>query len=588
MLIDLSEQPPARQVGAKAARLGWLMRRGWTVPPGFVVPFALTDRLTAPVPAAAVQELQDLLVGRVQPAVPYAIRSSADAEDHGERSFAGQFLSVLDVTGLDGVLAAIQEVVASVGSDRVRDYAQHVGLDPGALRMAVIVQRMVPPVASGVAFSRDPVTGTDQVVIEAVAGRGDLLVGRGVTPQRWVVGRRALLAEPDAPVIPRGVAQEIATTVRAVAAACGDPVDVEWVWDSARLHLVQCRPINGLADGARIWSSRMAKDMLPGLIPPLVWSVNVPVLSTVWSGLIEEALGPPRLDPDDLVRPFGYRAYFNMGAFGEVFRSLGLPRDALEELRAGTGRAAMRPAMSALLPRAPRLTRFGLRLLTWDSRVLPEAAEVERIRRRESGQHLAPLSDAALLARVDRLRALLGRAGRLNIVTPLLADAVAAAMRRAAERRGVDPGTVDPGQDLPGVRGLDPAHALVAMKPGDSVAGPPSWTGSVICPTARTTAPTRPGPSSPRSCITWWVDRGGTCLNARRGTPVRPALGTAGLAASGPRVGLVEGGGPQTVARAGRTHLRARVCPAAARRSSRPATGWSRARSYAGATTSSC
>ncbi len=39
MLIDLSAQPPALLVGAKAARLGWLIDRGWPVPPGVVAPF---------------------------------------------------------------------------------------------------------------------------------------------------------------------------------------------------------------------------------------------------------------------------------------------------------------------------------------------------------------------------------------------------------------------------------------------------------------------------------------------------------------------------------------------------------------------
>ena len=99
-------------------------------------------------------------------------------------------------------MAAICEVVESGRSDQVRQYAARVGVDPALLRMAVIVQEMVSPVVSGVAFSRDPVTGFDQVVIEAVMGGGDLLMGRGLTPQRWVSGRAAVLEEPPAAAPP--------------------------------------------------------------------------------------------------------------------------------------------------------------------------------------------------------------------------------------------------------------------------------------------------------------------------------------------------------------------------------------------------
>jgi pyruvate,water dikinase len=74
---------------------------------------------------------------------------------------------------------------------------------------------------------------------------------------------------------------------------------------------------------------------------------------------------------------------------------------------------------------------------------------------------------------VEGLRALLARAGRLNVVTPLLADARASLVRRAGQARGLDPGTLDPGQDLPAVLALDPAHALASVEEADEEA----WQG---------------------------------------------------------------------------------------------------------------
>lgn len=467
MLFDLSAQPPAVLVGAKAARLGWLIDRGWPVPPGVVAPFDDAHVLADARGSREAEVVRTGLAAVVDPGLRYVIRSSANVEDHGQRSFAGQFASISGVAGVDDIVTAMREVVESGRSDRVRQYASRVGADPELLRMAVIVQEMVPPVVSGVAFSRDPVTGRDHVVIEAVMGGGDLLMGRGLTPQRWVTGPAGILEEPQAAMLEPVAVAQIVESVRGIAAASGEPVDVEWVWDGTRLHLVQWRPVTGLSMAPRVWSSRMAKDMLPGLIPPLVWSVNVPVLSRTWVDLIEEALGHSELDPEGLVRSFGYRAYFNSTAFGSVFASLGMPADALERMREGTSRSAIRPPTSVLLRRTPRLVRFAATLGTWERRTRPLLADIDRHRRNEESAVLAGLSDEDLLARVQRLRLLLGRAGRLNIVTPLLADAWAASVRRTATGLGLDPGTIDPGQELPAVRAHDPAHAMAGIDADD-------------------------------------------------------------------------------------------------------------------------
>ena len=465
LLIDLASQPPASRVGAKAARLGWLMARGWQVPPGVVAPFEVSDALIHPDHGATRARIVDALETVIDPALEYVVRSSANVEDQGRESFAGQFASVSRLSGVDDVLAGMCEVAASGGSEQVREYARRVGVDPAGLRMAVIVQQMVTPSAAGVAFSRDPVTGADRVIVEAVAGHGDRLMGRGATPQRWTTDGTHHRA-PDDPVLPTDVHNSIVATVRAVARDSGESVDLEWVWDGERVHLVQWRPAAGAQRPPTVWSSRMARDMLPGLIPPLVWSVNVPVISRTWTALIDEALGESGLDPDDLVRAFGYRAYFNTGAFGAVFQSLGMPADSLERMREGDG-AALRPSTAALIRRAPRLGRFLATLGTWPRHARPQLLEVTRQRQQLEATDVAALSDDTLLDHVRRLQALLAIIGRLNIISPLLADTWAAAMRRSAARVGVNPGSVDPGQELPAVRKLSPAHVLADIDPAD-------------------------------------------------------------------------------------------------------------------------
>ena len=92
--------------------------------------------------------------------VPHAVRSSADVEDGLTHSFAGQFATRLDVPDPAAIAAAAEEVVGSARHDAVLEYARRAGL-AGEIRMAVIVQEMVPAVVSGVAFSKNPVTSLD-------------------------------------------------------------------------------------------------------------------------------------------------------------------------------------------------------------------------------------------------------------------------------------------------------------------------------------------------------------------------------------------------------------------------------------------
>ena len=100
---------------------------------------------------------------------PLAVRSSAVAEDLVGASFAGQYETVLDVRGLDALLAAVRHCWTSAFSARVTTYraerAQH-----GPSGMAVLVQRLVQADVAGVAFTANPVTGNRaEVVVSAEA-----------------------------------------------------------------------------------------------------------------------------------------------------------------------------------------------------------------------------------------------------------------------------------------------------------------------------------------------------------------------------------------------------------------------------------
>lgn len=152
-VVPLADATPLD--GAKATNLRWLIEHGFPVPPGFVT--------SADAPRQVVE-------AHIDPARRYAVRSSASVEDSPTFSFAGQFETVLGVSGTDGVLEALRTVHASARDPRVLPYLERAGVVPDDVRMRVIVQHMVPAVSSGVAFSRNPLTGLTDVVVEARFG----------------------------------------------------------------------------------------------------------------------------------------------------------------------------------------------------------------------------------------------------------------------------------------------------------------------------------------------------------------------------------------------------------------------------------
>jgi phosphoenolpyruvate synthase/pyruvate phosphate dikinase len=122
-----------------------------------------------------------------------------------------------------------------------------------------------------VAFTADPVSGERrQLMINATWGFGESLVGGGVAPDSYTVGkadltvtgryiadkRRMTVAvadgtcEVDVPSFLRAQPSlagdepvAIARLCVALEEAAGEPVDVECAFRGGQLHLLQCRPI---------------------------------------------------------------------------------------------------------------------------------------------------------------------------------------------------------------------------------------------------------------------------------------------------------------------------------------------------------
>ncbi|MGH3918846.1 MAG: PEP/pyruvate-binding domain-containing protein, partial [Pseudonocardiaceae bacterium] len=222
----------AARVGCKAATLGELLRAGFPVPDGAVLTTAALGRALAAAglnATASPEQVQTVPVPDVAaealPCGPLAVRSSGVEEDLPDASYAGQYETVLGVA-VDDLPNAVRRCWASAFRPQVAAYraARDGGSAPA---MAVLVQPMVPAEAAGVAFSADPVTGDrDVVVVNAVRGLGDRLVGGTVSPDDWVIrgGVVACRAAPEG-ALDAVTAQAVAELAQRVAAHLGAPQD---------------------------------------------------------------------------------------------------------------------------------------------------------------------------------------------------------------------------------------------------------------------------------------------------------------------------------------------------------------------------
>lgn len=269
----LEQAIDASRFGGKAAQLAEALRAGLPVPRGVAVSVTLVDAVARGDPAAA-GELERAAAA-LRP--PLAARSSAVGEDARHASFAGQHLTCLNVRSAAGAVAALSEIRRSAHEGAVVAYRAHLGLDEPP-HVAVVLQELVDSDCAGVLFTRNPLDGADELVIEAAWGLGEAVVAGLVTPDRFRVRRDGTVVEriagvKDVAVVrsPDAGTRQLAIDGSDVRRLCltddqlaqlaqlgercehvfGSARDVEWAYAGGRLHLLQCRPITRAAAAGR-------------------------------------------------------------------------------------------------------------------------------------------------------------------------------------------------------------------------------------------------------------------------------------------------------------------------------------------------
>ena len=257
--------------GSKAVGLGDASRAGLPLPPGVAIAGDVVDAVAGG-DGAALERVTEL----VRPlGGPLAVRSSAVDEDGADASFAGQHLTLLNVPSADDVGAALREVWWSANSDSAITYRQRVGLFARP-SVGVVVQALLDPESAGVMFTRNPITGADERVIEAGWGLGEAVVAGLVIPDTYVIARSgevlertpglkrvAIRTRPEGGTVEEEVPAQDAERLclddaqleelHRLATRCeevyGPDRDIEWAFAGGTLYLLQCRAITRAAAG---------------------------------------------------------------------------------------------------------------------------------------------------------------------------------------------------------------------------------------------------------------------------------------------------------------------------------------------------
>jgi rifampicin phosphotransferase len=432
------------QAGGKGANLGELIKAGFDVPPGFIITTAAYDLLLQSNELQAkIEQMVGLLIidnpesvaeisRQIRDAIQYAsipnliadsalkayrqlkggavaIRSSATAEDLPEAAFAGQQETFLNVIGEQALLDAVRSCWASLWSERAIFYRARQNVDQVSVKLAVVVQKMVPADVAGVMFTANPVSGAhDELVIDASPGLGEAVVSGLVTPDHFIVsksrlrikefrvGRREVIIHSKAEggteqVTSTGKNKEAALSPSAVRNLArlgkqierhyGTPQDIEWAWmeegtKAGKFLILQARPMTALPKPVKLTAPiRMVIPMLAEM-----WIIRpYPLDMTTFTGTIERAIGNLLVvmigksapEPDKaLVEEDGVVTHFEPPAVHPSISMLISPWLALWRTRYyDPSRWQADPIIHEVLAGARELEKRNLQSLTWKQNI---------------------------------------------------------------------------------------------------------------------------------------------------------------------------------------------------------------------------
>lgn len=255
----------------------------------------------------------------------FAIRSN-DAHEDGEKfSYAGQFLTVLNVPR-SGVKNAVNSVIESYKN---RYYEEKLGIKSENKLSGVIIQEMVDSEYSGVLFTSNPKGILNEMVI--VVGRGlgsNVVEDKTETITYHHYKDTATYKEGNALNFPENLVKELEITGEKIEKLFGKPMDIEFAIKDRKIYILQAREITSLdfTKNIRILDNSNIAESYPGVSSKLTRSFAGEVYTRIFTRLGGRVLGKSVNRYEDLfthmVSDFGGRMYYEISSWYDILRLL--------------------------------------------------------------------------------------------------------------------------------------------------------------------------------------------------------------------------------------------------------------------------
>ena len=280
----------------------------------------------------------------------FAVRSNFSAEDGGEHSFAGQFLTHLNVKR-EKVQEAVQEVFASYAGSldykekanrgKTEYYLKEQGKaekqesteqkKAEVLVETVLIQEMLFPEKSGVLFTKNPKGILSEMVVVLGQGLGDKVVEdqENVLTYHYFPGE-CLYQEGQGIglVLKEEELKTLFTLGERIEQLFQKPMDIEFAIEKGKVYILQAREITTLEKHlpVRILDNSNISESFPGVCLPLTESFAGEMYSGIFTSLGRRFLGKKVSSYEELfqrmVGGFSGRMYYEISSWYDILRLL--------------------------------------------------------------------------------------------------------------------------------------------------------------------------------------------------------------------------------------------------------------------------
>ena len=452
------------EIGVQAERLIMLRRMGFRLPKTYICTFRGFEEYRAG-NLSVLEHIKKELKQVLSEEKSYSISPSMNVDDIKKTRCFREFRR-LSVKGLGQITEAVLTTWELAGKlENETCYGQD-RMENKRVRISVILQEKLQTGYSGVVFTRNPATGSDEVIVESVAAGNALektQMGTSLWVYKWGVWREKPKGEERYFGIVNGVTEE----AKRIEKKCGSPVRVEWAHDGTFTYLLGLDILPSI-EGINIYSNKMAKERLPGVIKPLVWDINVLLFNSSWKRILVEVAGKhaESINLRKMSKLFYHRAYFNMGVFGDIFELLGMPRESMEIIlgaEVSIGKPTVRPSVKTFRL-MPRVAFFALDKLMF-SRKLVRFLEIQNRKLVFfRSRNLDALDKRKTLDHIEDLLEANREAAYFAIVIQMLNGFYRTALERYLEKTGICIQKIDFEHKMKRLQDIDPDHYLSILR----------------------------------------------------------------------------------------------------------------------------